>query len=51
MIYEISDFVGCVEGRLDPVPWMELTRQTIRVMDEIRRQNDITFPGVALIGE
>lgn len=51
MVYEIADFVGCVEGRMDPAPWLELTEQTIRVMDEIRRQNGITFPGVELPGE
>lgn len=51
MVYEIVDFVGCIEGRLEAAPWTELTRLTIRVMDEIRRQNGITFPGIELPGE
>ena len=51
MVYEIADFVDCIGGRADPKIWQELTRVTIRVMDEVRRQNGITFPGVELIGE
>ncbi|MBQ8333135.1 MAG: Gfo/Idh/MocA family oxidoreductase [Clostridia bacterium] len=51
MIYEIADFTACIRLEKNPAPWLELTRLTIRVMDEIRRQNGITFPGVELIGE
>ncbi len=51
MVYEIEDFVNCIEGKADPKPWQELTCITIRVMDEVRRQNNITFPGVKLPGE
>ena len=51
MVYEIADFVDCINGKADPKNWLDLTRVTIRVMDEVRRQNDITFPGVELPGE
>ncbi|MBQ2725390.1 MAG: Gfo/Idh/MocA family oxidoreductase [Clostridia bacterium] len=51
MVYEIADFLDCIGGTADPKRWQELTRITIRIMDEVRRQNGITFPGVELIGE
>ena len=44
MIYEAADFAKAVRGELDPVPYNKTTRITLRVMDEIRRQNGIVFP-------
>ncbi len=44
MIYEIADFVRCVNGVLSPEPFADGTEETLTVMDEIRRQNGIRFP-------
>ena len=45
MIYEIADFVSAVRGQADPSPWQKNTAATLAVMDEVRRQNGIGFPG------
>lgn len=43
MIYEIADFVKCIRGEMSADRFGEMTRIGLRVMDEIRRQNDIMF--------
>ena len=45
MVYEIADFVKAVRGEADPAPWQKNTALTLAVMDEIRAQNGIVFPG------
>lgn len=45
MVYELSDFLAAVRGEADPAPWQDTTADTLAVMDEIRRQNGIVFPG------
>lgn len=47
MIFEAADFVklirgGCSEGG----EWNRITRESLRIMDEVRRQSGIVFPGV-----
>lgn len=44
MIYELSDFVKAVGGGLDLSYYTELTRGTLHIMDEIRRENGVAFP-------
>ena len=44
MIYEIADFVACIRGSQTAEPYNDVTRKTLRVMDEIRRQGNIVFP-------
>lgn len=44
MIYELSDFVSSVRGELDLSYYTSLTESTLRIMDEIRRENKIVFP-------
>jgi len=43
MTYELADFVSAVRGELAVAPFTENTRLTLRVIDEIRRQNNIRF--------
>ncbi len=43
MVYEAGDFVRAVRGELDTARFTENTRLTLRVIDEIRRQNGIKF--------
>ena len=45
MVYELEDFAAAVRGEADPSQWQENTALTLRIMDEIRRQNGIVFPG------
>lgn len=45
MVYELADFLAAVRGGADPSPWQENTALTLSIMDEIRRQNGIVFPG------
>ena len=45
MVYELTDFLAAVRGEADPAPWQENTALTLALMDEIRRQNAIVFPG------
>ena len=47
MAYELADFVSAVrgEGNADSAVWQNNTLETLRIMDEIRRQNGIVFPG------
>ena len=43
MVYEIEDFVRAVNGERGTADYTENTRMTMRVIDEIRRQNGIKF--------
>lgn len=43
MQYEVADFCAAVEGRLDIRPYQQWTEQTIRLMDEARRQTGVVF--------
>ncbi len=43
MIYEVSDFVKIVNGKLSDEKFNKNTRQTLEIIDEIRRQNGIEF--------
>lgn len=43
MVYEIKDFIRAVHGELDTAKFTRDTRLTMRVIDEIRRQNGIKF--------
>ena len=45
MVYELADFLAAVRGKADPSLWQENTALTLSIMDEIRRQNGIVFPG------
>ena len=45
MVYELADFVSAVRGEADPAVWQRNTLLTLGIMDEIRRQNGIVFPG------
>jgi len=44
MIYEISDFVKCVNDEMSPDRHNNLTKLTLNVIDQIRNQNNIVFP-------
>lgn len=44
MIFEVRDFVNMVQGKMSEKPYQVLTRDTLSVIDEIRRQNAIEFP-------
>lgn len=44
MIYEIADFVACIRGTQTADTYNDITRTTLYIMDEIRRQNSIVFP-------
>ena len=43
MVYELDDFVRAVRGEISTSEFTENTRLTLRVIDEIRRQNGIKF--------
>ena len=43
MVYEIADFVGMIRGGRDTEIYDGYTGKTLRVIDEIRRQNGIVF--------
>ena len=44
MIYEIADFVSCVNGEKTADRFNDTTRVTLRIMDEVRRQGGVVFP-------
>lgn len=44
MIFEISDFVSCINGRMSAECFTQISFITLRIMDEIRRQTNISFP-------
>ena len=44
MIYEVADFVKIIGGELSQEKFSGYTRDTLWIMDEVRRQNGIVFP-------
>lgn len=44
MIYEIADFVRGIKGEIDVTPFNRITKITLGLMDEVRRQTGISFP-------
>ncbi len=44
MRYEVADFVRAARGEASPDAWHRITRITLGIMDEIRRQSGIVFP-------
>ena len=44
MIFEVNDFVSAIGGERLSRDYGALTRDTICVMDEIRRQSGVVFP-------
>lgn len=47
-IYELRDFALAAEGKLDISGYQELSVMAMKLMDEVRRQNEIVFPADAL---
>ena len=47
MVYEVADFVKMIHGELDQAYYHEATRETLRIIDEVRKQSGIIFPGCA----
>lgn len=45
MMYELRHFCAMVDGTMDPAPWNEVSRITMEIMDEARKQMGIVFPG------
>ena len=45
MVYEVADFVKMIHGKLAQEPYHEATRGTLRIIDEVRKQSGIVFPG------
>ena len=45
MVYEVGDFVKAERGELDVKKYHEYTEGTLRIIDEIRKQNGIDFGG------
>lgn len=43
MVYELADFSRMLHGTMSAKPFEEATRGTLRIIDEIRRQNGIAF--------
>lgn len=43
MIYEVEDFVKIINGEMDITPFSVWTAETLRIIDEIRKQNSIEF--------
>ncbi|MBQ6715132.1 MAG: Gfo/Idh/MocA family oxidoreductase [Clostridia bacterium] len=44
MVYEVRNFVKMVREEMSALPYQNETRNTLFVIDEIRRQNGIEFP-------
>ena len=44
MIFELSAFADFINGRKSPEKYINDTKITLEIMDEIRRQNNIIFP-------
>lgn len=44
MVLEVRNFVDMVNRRMSEVPYQNMTLDTLSVIDEIRRQNNIVFP-------
>ena len=45
MVYEVADFVKMIHGGMAQEPYHEATRETLRIIDEVRKQSGIVFPG------
>ena len=45
MVYEVGDFEKAVRGELDVKKCHEYTEETLKIIDEIRKQNGIDFGG------
>ena len=45
MIYEIREFIRLIENKEVNHKYLQYSLDTIRVIDEVRRQNGIVFPG------
>ena len=45
MVYEVGDFEKAVRGELDVKKYHEYTEETLKIIDEIRKQNGIDFGG------
>jgi predicted dehydrogenase len=43
MVYEVADFVKMIHGDMDAAPYQEVTRETLRIIDEVRKQSGIEF--------
>ena len=44
MIYEAADLRDAIRGTLDPEPFLAISRDTVRMLDAIRRAAGIVFP-------
>ena len=44
MMYELRHFCAMVAGEMDPAPWNEISRITMEIMDQARRDMGIVFP-------
>ena len=44
MVYEAADLRDAIRGTLDPEPFLAISRDTVRVLDDIRRAAGIVFP-------
>lgn len=44
MQYEIPRFIGAVQGKTDVSGYLRTSKQTLKLMDEARRQTGIVFP-------
>ncbi len=43
MVYEVANFVKMIAGTADAAPYQDATAETLKIIDEIRRQNNIEF--------
>ena len=48
MIHEATDFCEAVRGKLDTAPYLSISRDTVRILDLIRRSAGIVFPSDAI---
>lgn len=45
MIYEIREFIRLIKDKDVNHKYLQYSLDTIRIIDEVRRQNGIIFPG------
>ena len=43
MVYEVADFVKMIAGGMEAQPYQDVTLETLRIIDEIRKQGNISF--------
>ncbi len=43
MKYELRAFLDMIKGTADAAPYLALSQKTLRILDEVRRQNNIVF--------